>query len=174
MDEFPNRRVRNIRSLLIEGRNEEWRRLLDESDAYLQACQKELVRAYGLDTRDRYEWEPEPGTLMFFTDEKLVVRASTQFVGSVSTTSDTWLWGWSNPDFTLASYKALLVVAEYGVTHAISWITEDMWEAYDADGWDMAAVSNYLIKARGVYRIPSDTGSSFHVIMDIGLVPEAE
>lgn len=174
MDEFVKRLMRNLRRPLSEEPHEEWWRLLEEAHAHLETCQNALVREYGLDTRDRYEWEPEPGTLMFFTDEKLVVRADTQFVGSVSTTSDTWLWGWSNPDFAPASYEALLVVAEYGKAHAIPWITEDMWEAYDADGCDMAAVSNYLIKARGVYRMPSDTGSSFHVIMDIGLVPEAE
>lgn len=39
------------------------------------------------------------------------------------------------------------------------------WSADIVDGWDMAAISAYILKAKGVYRVPSDDNKLFSFML---------
>ena len=146
--------------------------MLDDSRAYLNACQAKLGKEYGLSGRQRFGWDPEAGRLEFYEDDVVVLVATTQLIGSISHPDRTWLWGWANPQFTPAASEMIKTVTDFGHAHQFAQLTEGEWEADEADGWDMAAVCAYMTKSMGIYVIPYDTGAGFALITDIQRVPD--
>ena len=71
--------------------------LIKTAQAYLRECQPELNKEYRLDYWPRYDWYQESRQLVFSENGVAKVAADIQFVGSISTQSDTWLWAWANP-----------------------------------------------------------------------------
>jgi hypothetical protein len=146
----------------------EWEGLVETSSAYMNKQQKKLEADFRLTKQERWDFDQETGELIFSTDGKPTAVAKVQFVGSVSNISKTWLWSWANPTLLPAhTAKVKEVVKSYGETHDYSKLKDDKWKAEEVDGWEMAAITNYLLKAKGVYRAPYDKGASFMVITKI-------
>lgn len=147
--------------------------LLASSHEYLQVQQQKLEDEYSLSTYERWNVDQETGELVFSNKGATGVIAKIQFVGSVSKTSQTWLWGWANESVLPGLTERIEVVRTYGEQHHFEALTERKWTAEEADGWDMAAITNYLIKGKGVYRAPAPSGQlfSFLVITDIRRAP---
>lgn len=144
-----------------------WEDLVRISHQYLQEQQDKLETDFNLSKHERWDIDQEKGELVFSNKGKPAVIAKFQFVGSVSTASHTWLWSWGNESILPALSSQMKIVKEYGEKHGFKKLKDRKWDAEEVDGWEMAAITNYLLKGRGVYRPPFSKGVSFLVITHI-------
>jgi hypothetical protein len=142
-------------------------RLLESSIPYLQARQKELEVQYRISRYPRYDWYQETAELVFSDKGKPVVVADIQFVGSVSTRSGSWMWSWANGSLLESAKSKIRRVRTYGDTHSILKLACGYWDADEADGWEMTAISAFLLKAKGAYRSPDESGFTFLLMTGI-------
>ena len=147
--------------------DEAFRQLLSDAAAYLRARQEQLGSRYNLAGYARYHWRPETGQLIFSDDGRARVVADVQFVGSVSTRNNTWLWSWANQSILESVRQRVREVRAYGDAHGYLKLAAACWSARQADGWEMSAITAYLIGAAGAHRSSDDRGSSFVVLTDV-------
>ncbi len=81
--------------------------------------------------------------------------------------SNTWLWSWANPHLEEKIKTKILKVKEYGEKHKIESLTKSKLQANEVDGWEMTAISAYLMKAEGAYRVPTDRTFSFMIFKEV-------
>lgn len=142
--------------------------LVETSTAYLQARQNELESRFRVNDCPRYDWYQETAELVFSDRGKPVVVADIQFVGSLSTRSGSWMWSWANESLLESAKSRIREVRAYGDTHSFLKLACAYWESGDeTDGWEMTAVSAFLLGAKGAYRSPDERGSTFMVMTDI-------
>ncbi|HEY7819504.1 MAG TPA: hypothetical protein VIG29_14875 [Vicinamibacteria bacterium] len=145
----------------------EFGQLVETSVAYLQAQQKQLESRYQLGSCPRYDWYQESAELVFSRGGKPVVVADIQFVGSISTRSRSWLWSWGNQSLLESAKSRIREVRAFGDAHSFLKLASAYWEADEVDGWEMTAVSAFLLKAKGAYRSPDERGFTFLVMTDV-------
>jgi len=141
--------------------------LLREAVAHLNERQAHLQSRYALGSYPRYDWSQDTGQLIFSRDGHAGVVADVQFVGTLSTHSQTWLWSWANPSIAEPVKQRIRRVRAYGETHRYLRLASACWSAQEADGWEMTAIAAYLLGAMGAYRSPEDRGFSFLVMTDV-------
>ena len=156
----------------VRGRN--WKqddaafsKLANDAVAYLQHRQDQLYSRYNLGGYQRYDWNQETGQFIFSDNGQARVVADIQFVGSVSSRSNTWLWSWANKSIFESVKQRVREVRAYGDDHRYLKLACACWPAEEADGWEMAAITAYLTGAAGAYRSPGDQGFSFLVMTDV-------
>ena len=122
-----------------------------ESDCYdyLNAMQEQAKQEFSLGSYERFDWNQESGTLVFSDDGVPKVVADIQFVGSISTTSNTWLWSWDNATILPKVKQRLTEVRQFGERHGIKQLTTAKWAATEKDGWAMTAISAKILNAMG-------------------------
>ena len=140
---------------------EAWQEFLRHCHEELSVKQEDLKREYSLTRHKRWDWDQERAELVFSNDGIPAVVATIEFVGSVSTKSNTWLWSWANPSTEESVRSRIVAVYEFGEAHGYPKLTVPKWSAEEADGWDMAAVAAHVLNAAGVYRTPGETGFTF-------------
>jgi hypothetical protein len=141
--------------------------LIETAQTYLRACQADLEKEYRLWHWPRYDWYQETRQLIFSEDGVAKVAADIQFVGSISTESDTWLWAWANDSVDPRLSASMVTVRDYGKEHGFNQLTTKQWHAHELDGWEMTSVAAFLLKARGAYRSPKETGFTFMILTDV-------
>lgn len=141
--------------------------LVETSIAYLQARQNHIEAHYRLGAYPRYDWYQESAELVFSDQGKPKVIADVQFVGSVSTRSGSWMWSWANASLIESAKSEIRQVRSYGDEHSFLKLACAYWDADEADGWEMTAISAFLLKAKGAYRSPDEHGFTFMVMTDI-------
>jgi hypothetical protein len=141
--------------------------LIEESQMYLRGCQAALDTEYRLWEWPRFDWNQETRQLVFSENGAHKVIADIQFVGSISTQSDTWLWAWANDSVDPSLSSSMRVVRDYGEKHGFDQLTSKKWHGHEVDGWEMTSIAVFLLNARGAYRTPGDTGFTFMVMTDI-------
>ena len=142
--------------------------LVTEAVAYLQQRQDDLQSRFALGTYPRYDWDQETAQLVFSQDGRSRVVADIQFVGGVSTRSNTWLWSWANSSLMESVKGSVRPVRAYGEEHRYLKLASARWPAEEEDGWEMTAVAAYLLGAKGAYRSPKEGGSTFMVMTHVG------
>ncbi len=138
--------------------------LLSDAVAYLRERQDQLFSRYNLGGYPRYDWNQETGQLIFSEGGRARVVADIQFVGSISTRSHTWLWSWANQSILESVKQRVRTVRAYGDEHRYLKLASACWTAEEVDGWEMTAITAYLLGAAGAYRSPDDRGFSFLAI----------
>jgi hypothetical protein len=142
-------------------------KLVQRSTEYLRDKQEILTSEYHINDHERFDWYQESGQLVFSNRGVPGVVADIQFVGSVSTRSNTWLWSWANESFLEGVRSQARQVRAYGDQNNLLKLACAYWSAEEADGWQMVAVAAYLLKAKGAYRSPDGHGFTFMVITDV-------
>jgi hypothetical protein len=146
---------------------DEWNAFLIECCNFLRGRQDTLFSQFELGEYEHWNWDQDTGELVFSSNGIPKVVASIEFIGSISTVSDTWLWSWAN--FSLNENVRSLVkkVRDFGEKHGYPRLTTPKWSAQEVDGWEMTSLAAYVLDARGAYRTPSENGFTFLAIMDI-------
>jgi hypothetical protein len=144
-----------------------WQSFVKECQEEMHAKQETLRREYGLARHKRWDWYQERAELVFSNDGVPAVVAKIEFVGSVSTKSNTWLWAWANPSVLESVKSRIPAVCDFGEERDFPHLIVPKWIAEEADGWDMAAVAAHVLDAAGVYRSPSDNGYTFLLLMQM-------
>ena len=145
----------------------DYRREADRATATLRARQDSLRAVYHLDRYAHYDWDQGTRQLVFSDNGVAKVVAHVQFVGDVSTKSNTWLWAWDNPSIDSGLTTIARQVRAYGAKHHFRRLVEAKWPATEADGWEMSAFAVQVSGALGVYRSPSRSGPLFLVFTDM-------
>ncbi len=141
--------------------------LVETSIPYLQGRQNELESQYRIGSYPRYDWYQEAAELVFSEEGKPVVVADIQFVGSIATRSGSWMWSWANASLLESAKSRIRQVRTYGDTHSLLKLASAYWSADEADGWEMTAISAFLLKAKGAYRSPDERGFTFMILTDV-------
>ncbi len=73
-------------------------------------------------------------------------------------------------------HKFIEQVKQYGLVNGFRKLFEESWDADIYDGWEMAAISTYLLNGLGVYRTPNKEETIFHfkLLMRIEFLDEGE
>src|SRR5215470_14700765 len=153
----------------VPVRSEAFEELVEAATNYLADCQHHLEQEYHLGKWSRYDWSQETRQLVFSDRGAPKVIADIQFVGSVSTETDTWLWAWDNDSVDPRLFEALLRIRQYGEAHGFPHLTTPRWYAHEVDGWEMTSIAAFLLRAKGAYRSPRENGFTFMIITSIGL-----
>jgi uncharacterized protein DUF6882 len=138
--------------------------LVTDAVTYLQARQDDLVAQYRIGSYPRYDWNQDTGQLVFSRDGRAQVVADIQFVGSIATDRKNWMWSWANPSLSEAVKREARRVRSYGDEHRHLKLAAACWAGEETDGWEMTAITAYLLGATGAYRSPDDRGFVFMVL----------
>ena len=147
-----------------------WIPYLSDAFSELEDKQERLKTEYKIGHSDRWDYDQRHGTILFSNAGTVVVRDAAQFIGSISTTSDTWLWSWANNSLVPGTFEDLYAVREFGETQHFANLTVPKWPADEADGWEMSAVAVKRLNAQGAYRAPGKTGFTFMTLKDVHTV----
>jgi hypothetical protein len=148
-------------------RSSELLKLIASATEYLRERQDDLSSKFRLTQWPRYDWDQGTGQLIFSDDGKARVIADIQFVGSISTRSDTWLWSWANDSNDGALTVSAATARKYGESHEMEHLTTATWHAHEEDGWEMTSVTAFLTSAMGAYRTPKEQGFTYMVLTGV-------
>jgi hypothetical protein len=126
--------------------------------------------AFGIGDSERYDYDLPSGRFWWSDAGVPQVEASVIVVGSISTRSNTWLWSWANTHFDDVRSPEIERVREYGLLHGFEPLTEAKWSGDERDGWEMTAVSAFLLDASAAYRSPSTNGALFLLLDHLKVV----
>lgn len=142
--------------------------LLERSMEELRLKTQAHVDAWGLGSTDRWDLDQDDGQLIF-TSKKLVAAAPAQIIGTYSTQSDTWLWGWDHPSVVPALQENARRVREYGERHGIEELTTPKLACTQDDAWRFTALACHLCAAQGAYRGPAGPALVFMTFGEVTL-----
>ncbi len=145
----------------------QWVKFVTEAHEYLSERQETLQNEYSIGEYERYDWDQDTGSLVFSHNGVVKVIAKVQFVGSISTKSNTWLWSWANSTVLENVKNEMGAIKEYGMANSLDALTTDKWEADEVDGWEMTSITAKLLGAKGAYRTPGTNGFTYMVITNI-------
>jgi hypothetical protein len=133
----------------------------------LHVKQDALDAQYTLGRHKRWDYDQETASLVFSNDGVPAIVADVEFIGSISTQSNTWRWAWANFNNLPNVRSRIAAVRDFGEQQGYSRLTVPQWAAEEVDGWEMAGIAVHVLGARGVYRVPSDNGFLFIAITDL-------
>jgi hypothetical protein len=146
-----------------------------ELRAMLDRCMEELrlkteahTAGWGLGTTDRWDLDQEDGRLVF-TSKKVTATAAAQIIGTYSTESGTFLWGWDHPSVLPSLKEHARRVREYGEQHGIAALTTRKLECEESDAWEFTALACHLCRAQGAYRGPAGPALVFMTFGEVTL-----
>lgn len=146
--------------------------LIEESRAYLDSAQSYSKDTFQLNLYARYDYDQRLGTLTLRDSTgRPRVAARIQIVGTFSERSRSWLWSWANPTIESTLADGARTVRNYGLQDRQWRLRDSEWRASNSDAWDMTAVTAKLLKAKGAYRSPTDSGALFMVFTEIRRLP---
>ncbi len=144
-----------------------WPGFLNRAYAYLDVQQERCKRWFGLGSHERYIWDQNTGLIAFSDGGVVKVEAPVQFVGSISSKTGTWLWAWADESVRERVRRQLEAVRTFGEENGFGKLVEPEWPADETDGWQMTAVTAYILRAAGAYRTRDDAGVLFMVLTGI-------
>jgi hypothetical protein len=161
----------DARSLSVDylsgSHREKWDSFVSTCCSELERKQDWLEKEFALSEHRRWNWDQETGQLIFSNDGVPALIAQIEFIGSVSTISDTWLWAWANFSLNLNMRNRVTKVRQFGEQEHFPHLKTSQWCASEHDGWHMAAVAARVIGAIGVYRAQEENGASFLALMSV-------
>lgn len=152
---------------MMELRETVWAPFLTDAFSELEDKQQRLETEFQIGHSDRWDYDQRHGTILFSNAGTVVVRAAAQFIGSISTTSNTWLWSWANTSLIPGTFEDLFAVRNFGETQQFAKLTVPKWPADEVDGWEMSAVAVKRLEAQGAYRAPGKTGFTFMSVKEV-------
>ncbi|MEO8711409.1 MAG: DUF6882 domain-containing protein [Parafilimonas sp.] len=122
---------------------------------YLYEQQDICKQEYKIGEYENWFYDQRTGELTFSNNGKTKLLIDYEEVGSVSEVTNTFLWAWENPHLEEKIKSQIIRVKEYGLKRSFEKLITPKWEADQYDGWEMTAISSFLLKTKGAYRVPS-------------------
>lgn len=151
----------------MENEFERWMTLVNEAKEALSITQKVLSDRFSIDKRERYEINYDEGEITFIDNNVTVVKASFNMIGSISYAEGTWLWSWANPHVSEHIKADAITIKEYGIENQIDTLLNSEFSADENDGWLMASIASFIVKADGVWLSPFNGGVSYFCLKDV-------
>jgi len=138
--------------------------LIISGNKFLNERQESFAKQFKADEHERWDWYQETGKLVFSHDDKPQVEADIHFVGSYSSSSETWMWAWANEYLDEKIKSASRALKAIGEQQKLLKLTSARWEATEVDGWEMTALLAKEMNSIGAYRTPSENGFVYMVV----------
>ncbi|MCG8315482.1 MAG: hypothetical protein MI976_19920 [Pseudomonadales bacterium] len=138
--------------------------LIASSFEYLQKVQESFMETYKVGEHERWDWYQETGKLIFSHEGEPVVECDIDFVGTISTQSNTWMWAWANDSLTDIIKNKSRCVREIGDENNYLKLACALWLANEVDGWEMTSIMAQATNAIGAYRTPDEHGFAYMVV----------
>jgi hypothetical protein len=150
----------------------EW--LIEQSTAYLRACNQKANRHFGIGGYSRYAYNLPRNEIWWCERSDPKVRGRISLVGSISQDLEQWLWAWANPRFKGLDLGDICRVREFGEAEAIGKLVKSQWPADSFEGWQMTSVSARLLEAQGAYLCHSEMGGLFLLYDGLEFIAEEQ
>lgn len=148
-------------------KRESWINMVCECHRELQEKHDRLEANFSLGKHKRWDFDQEKNLLVFSNDGVPAVFADIEFVGSISTKSNTWLWSWANFSNNVNVRTRIKVVRDFGEKEGFPHLTVPKWAGDEVDGWEVSGIAARILGAHGIYRVPSSYGFLFMALMDL-------
>ena len=132
--------------------------LSKKSYDYLYLQQDICKDVYKINSYQNWYYDQTTGKLTFSDNGVVKLIIDYEEIGSVSLETKTWLWAWDNPHIEENVKQQIATIKDYGLKRNFSKLVNAKWTADEIDGWEMTAIATYLLKAKGVYRVPVNDG----------------
>jgi hypothetical protein len=131
--------------------------LIQHAIVYTERCQKRAEHEFHMLGYARWFWTAETRELSFHDEPKThELCADADVIGSFSLDTGTWMWCWGNPNYDADAKRRIDPVRTFGEVRGIEKLSDPHFIATEEVCWELAAVTNYLLKGQGVYRAPMD------------------
>lgn len=150
-----------------EATADAWQELLADSMDALQHKQAQLIEQFDVGRHERWDYDQDSAQLIFSNNGEPAVIADMEAIGTLCTTSNTWLWAWANFSLLPAVLQRVPTVRSLGEQQGFARLTVPKWPAERADAWEMAAIACQVLHASGIYRVPSDNGYLFLAMFNV-------
>ena len=147
----------------------------EELDAFISRCvenlqvkNEHLRTAYGLGTFKRWFFSQQTGLLQF-SDERghVKMEAVYTYIGSFSTKSNTWQWGWANVSILEPLREKSAKLKELSQITGAPVFETPGFAGDEAMAWELSAMAVEHLGALGCYRAPSDHLYIFMAIVSL-------
>jgi len=147
---------------------EEYRKFCHTAVPELTSLNASCQRQFSIGAWEHWRYDAECGTLTFSAGGFPKVIATVQLVGTTSTRSHSWLWGWANESVPPTQTILLAEVRRFGEAESLTILTQPEWPDDEHHGWEMAAITTKIIGAKGAYRAPRGSGGySYYAYTDL-------
>ena len=133
---------------------------LAKANAHLQAQTQGHEAAWRIGEA-RWDADQETGILTWTFKDGTTAEAPFQIVGTYSTSSGTFLWGWDHPSVLAPLQEDAKAVKAFAREHGIGSLLERKVTCTEDEAWEFAAIANLLCERQGVYRGPSGSARVF-------------
>ncbi len=125
------------------------------------ALQTQAHKAWGFGTEDNWAVDLDKGTLELTWKTGKIASTSIQVVGSFNSYDGTFLWGFDHPSVPEPLRDHAKIAHEWGITNDVEWLVSRKLECSQDAAWSLAAVTNRLAQANGVYSGATGTARIF-------------
>lgn len=151
-----------------------YNQFLNDSLAELNVQNQLAADCHGLGTFQEWSLNQSEGVLRFLDSEGTIrIETPVVIVGTFSTQSSTWMWGWANQSLASGLTAATTAIRDYGETNQIEDFVQPKIECDENEAWAMAAASWKLLGGSGIYRGPTGAGYAFLLMKNIASYPAA-
>ncbi len=105
--------------------------------------------------------------LVFTHGDHLQIVADIEFVGTLSTASNTWTWSWADFNLLEAVRSRIGAVRDFGERRGFPRLTVPKWDADWEDAWDMTLIAVDVLGGMGGFSIKTDSGIHHMVVMSV-------
>jgi hypothetical protein len=114
-----------------------------------------------------YYYDSKRATITFSKAGDIQSIADVQMVGSLSTQTNTWLWGWTRTHLPHLIHN-IRCLRTFGEVRGIAnWTNDQAFAADEFDAWQFTAAAAALLNAQAVYRVPQDYMRFFLVLHNL-------
>jgi len=117
-----------------------------------------MVDGLKIDDYPRWDYYQDTAQLVFSDGEQADLVTDVEFVGTLSTANDTWMWSWANFNLLEPVCSRISEVRDIGEGQGFPLLTVPKWNADIQDGWHITAISSwsfYLPSCRNSVNQPS-------------------
>ncbi len=133
----------------------------------MQAVQAASQKRWRWDAMAKWHFDDEASTLTFSDPASPTVVADVRLIGSYSTKSKTFQWGWETYDEDAPEAYDVSRLRVFGEVRGISKLTTPNWKGDEVDGWEMASVAGYLLGTEALYRAPIEHAYWFMLLSNL-------
>ena len=151
---------------------QELREFRQAANWFMQKQMEQVQKEFGLAAFKRFDWSPWRGELVFSDGGVPKVVARIQVVGTFSPKHGAWHWAWANSALPEPVRRDVLRVRQYGEERTVLILMQPNWSAKEADAWQMTAIADKMLDAKGAFKCPGPDLATFMVFTEIRTVSD--
>ncbi len=136
-------------TIIASGQNNEF---IDGAYEGLQLQTAAHAETWGLGNEENWSVDMNEGTLTFTFEDGKSAITEIQIIGTYNSSDGTFLWGWDHPSVSSDLAKHALLAKKWGKKNNDKRFTTLQLSCSEDEVWRLAALTNRVANANGVYR----------------------